>query len=452
MKTRSLSVVVTLIVASFFVLPHRLQAADVSLPIDTVSECVYRIEVKKGSGWSRGTAFMVHPYGILATCQHVTDGGSEFVLYNKDGKRMPCRVAWSVPQYDVSFLMVDGDNYPALKLANRRLTDKNEQVFGIFNMLGEGMVSLRGFLSNGDYRIKLTKYVIPDGYLLDIPTEGGASGGPLLSADGEVLGVLSGTRGRQSTLALVVPVAYVVEAAKLTMNLKSERGLHTGMTFETRADGLYVTAVTEGSSAAKAGIREGDKILAVDRWEVRNELEYYFSEIAFWNEAQKEKKPVPVKVFTAESGEAWVVDVPLVDWKYPAMPDPPAELKPGLQFTISVSDDEKIRGTVPNLQSLYPKSGCEMVYTGFIDFPEDGKYVFTFQPAGTGVLKVGEFVIEKSQNHTEMEMVKAGVFAKGLHRFELRYKMDKLEERPPLRINVKGKVAPPADEWLKRGE
>lgn len=424
-------------------------AAEKPLPIDTVADAVYRIEVKKGSAWSRGTAFMVHPAGMLVTCEHVTDGGSEFFLLDKNGRRRSCRVAWSVPQHDVSFLMVDRGDYPYLRLANRRLTDKNEQVFGIFNMLGEGMVSLRGFLSSGDYRIKLTRYVIPDGYLLDIPTEGGASGGPLINADGEVLGVLSGTRGRQSTLGLAVPTAYVVESVRLTMNLKSERGLDAGMTFDTRADGLYVAAVAEGSSAAGAGIRPGDKILAVDRWEVRNELDYYFSEIAFWNEAKEKKMPVPVKVFTAESGEAWTVDVPLAPWKYPAEPDPPAELKPGLQFTMNVSDDEKISGTVPNLQSLFPKSGCEMVYTGFIDFPEDGKYVFTLQPAGPGKLTIGEFEIDKPQNHAEMGVLKSGVFAKGPHRFALRYKMDKLEEKPPLRVNIKGKVAPPADAWLK---
>ncbi len=423
-------------------------AGEKALPIDVAAESVYRIDVKRGGAWSRGTAFMVHPSGMLVTCRHVVEGGDEFILCNKNDQRWLCRVAWTVPQYDIAFLMVDTGNYPYLRLVNRRLTDKNELVFGIFNMLGEGMVSLRGFLSNGNYRIQLENYAIPDGYLLDIPTEGGASGGPLLSADGEVLGVLSGTRGRQSTLALVVPVAYVVEACLLTMNLKSERGLATGMSLETREDGVYVTGVEDGSPAATAAIRAGDKITAVDRWPVRNLLDYYFSEIAFVN--ANKGKPVPVEIFTRESGEAWVVDVALADWKYPALAEPPTELKQGLRFSVALAEDANIQGTVPNLQSLYPKSGCEMTYTGFIDFPEEGMYVFTLQPAGPGELKVGEdFTLTKTDGHPQMEVVKSGVFAKGVHRFELRYKMDKTEERVPLRITRQRKISPPEDGWLK---
>lgn len=184
-----------------------------SLAADTLytrtAPAVVRIEVRddKFRGVSQGTGFFVSSDGLLVTNHHVIDGGAFATVETAEGATLFVEGVAAVDKVqDLALLKVKAAGLGCLVLSGAERPPVGTRVFAIGHprgvknsTLSEGLVSSVGVALGGDVpSIQTTAPVSP-----------GSSGGPLLTADGRVVGVIAAGRDDAQNLNFAVPVSLV---------------------------------------------------------------------------------------------------------------------------------------------------------------------------------------------------------------------------------------------------
>ena len=167
-------------------------------------------EEPKGSG----TGFFVTEDGYILTNFHVVDGFSSFMVKTKKGQ-FPARVVRSDPTNDLALLKVFG-TFPALPIVSSAEARLGDPVFTI----GFPNVDVQGVepkLTRGD--INSLAGIKDDArhFQISVPVQPGNSGGPLVAANGNVVGIVTMRLGDWRTLrltgALPQNVNYAVKSS-----------------------------------------------------------------------------------------------------------------------------------------------------------------------------------------------------------------------------------------------
>src|SRR5262245_5055793 len=224
-----------------------------------------------------GSGFIVSPDGYIVTNAHVVDGASEVIVKLTDRREFTAKVVGTDQRTDIAVVKIDAKNLPALDLSTKPAVKRGEWViaigspFGFDNSVSAGVVS-------GVHR------ALPDGQMVpfiqtDVAVNPGNSGGPLLNAQGQVVGVNSQIYSRSGGymgLSFAIPVDV---AAKVADQLKTHgkvahgrlgigvQGLDQSLAQSfglPDANGALVGQVEKDSPAAKAGFKTGDVIRKID--------------------------------------------------------------------------------------------------------------------------------------------------------------------------------------------
>jgi serine protease Do len=224
-----------------------------------------------------GSGFIVSPDGYIVTNAHVVDGASEVSVKLTDRREFTAKVVGVDKRTDIAVIKIDAKNLPALDLAANPEVKRGEWViaigspFGFENSVSAGVVS-------GVHR------ALPNGQMVpfiqtDVAVNPGNSGGPLLNAKGQVVGVNSQIYSRSGGymgLSFAIPADVAVKVAdQLKTHGKVELGrLGVGIQGldQTLAksfglddsNGALVGTVEKDSPAEKAGFKAGDVIRKVD--------------------------------------------------------------------------------------------------------------------------------------------------------------------------------------------
>jgi serine protease Do len=224
-----------------------------------------------------GSGFIVSPDGYIVTNAHVIDGASEVVVKLTDRREFTAKVVGSDKRTDIALVKIDAKNLPALDLAVKPTVKRGEWVvaigspFGFENSVSAGVVS-------GIHR------ALPEGQMVpfiqtDVAVNPGNSGGPLLNAEGQVVGVNSqiySHSGGYMGLSFAIPVnvaANVADQLRTTGKVRHGRlgigiqGIDQALAQSfglPDANGALVSQVEKESPAAKAGFKSGDVIRRID--------------------------------------------------------------------------------------------------------------------------------------------------------------------------------------------
>ena len=225
-----------------------------------------------------GSGVIISTDGYIVTNNHVVDGAKEVTVTLADGRELQARVVGRDPQTDVAVIKVSAKDLPAITFAPSRDVEVGDRVLAIGNPFGIGETVTTGIVSATGRRAGLgLKY--EDFIQTDAAINPGNSGGALVDVQGRLVGIntaiLSRSGGFQG-VGLAVPSDLVGNVAEtLVTSGKVVRGfigigiqdLTPGLadSFGLKAQGgALVSDVQPDSPGAKAGLKSGDVITAVD--------------------------------------------------------------------------------------------------------------------------------------------------------------------------------------------
>jgi S1-C subfamily serine protease len=255
---------------------------DVAAVADMVGPSVVTIsaDVEQGGllGGSVGTGVITTSDGEILTNAHVVEGATAIrVRLAGETEPRPATLLASDPGNDLALLRIGGEGFPAATFAAPGSVDIGDEVVAIgfaLDLDGDPSVTL-GIVSALDRTIT-TELGALDGLIqTDAAISSGNSGGPLVNAVGDVVGINTAVaRGDATTAASNIGFAISTDEVLpvLTSLREQSEGAdrqegYLGVGLESRIDGgqgAVVSEVQDGTPAQEAGVTAGDVIIAVD--------------------------------------------------------------------------------------------------------------------------------------------------------------------------------------------
>jgi S1-C subfamily serine protease len=232
-------------------------------------------------GEALGSGFVIDKLGHVITNFHVVEGASEVFVNFSGNDRMKAELVGTDPSTDIAVLKIDASQraLTPLPLGDSDAVRVGDPVVAIGNPFGLDRTVTAGIVSALQRQI-----IAPNGYAIDkvIQTDAainkGNSGGPLLNADGEVIGVnsqIESETGGNVGIGFAVPINTVREVASALIEDGTVEHAYLGIQMQTIDEslaafarvpdsGVLVAEVVPGSPADEAGLEGGDTSVVVD--------------------------------------------------------------------------------------------------------------------------------------------------------------------------------------------
>ncbi|HEX7140188.1 MAG TPA: trypsin-like peptidase domain-containing protein, partial [Vicinamibacterales bacterium] len=230
---------------------------------------------RDGSRRGAGSGFIIDAGGSILTNNHVIDRAERIIVKLSDGRTFRARVIGADPEIDIALLKIDAETgLPVAPLGDSGSLRMGEWVCAIGNPLGYEhtvTVGVVSFLGRKLFDMSLDNYIQTDAAI-----NFGNSGGPLINARGEVIGINAAISSRASSIGFAVPINGATEVlTQLRARGRVSRG-YIGVGLRdvdndlerslklTVSRGALVQDVTAGSPADRGGLRPYDVITALD--------------------------------------------------------------------------------------------------------------------------------------------------------------------------------------------
>lgn len=251
--------------------------APAAQPTRSVSDALVELAARarrsvvevRGRGRGAGSGVVWSADGRVLTNHHVVVGtGGRPVVHFEDGRQFTGEVIAQNPSLDLAMLQLEADNLPALPVGDSSKLRVGDLVFAVGHPWGHRYVLTAGIVSGIGRTTAVRGGRQADYIRSDVPLAPGNSGGPLLNAAGEIVGLNSMIFGGDLSIAVPSHVAldWLATAGKqaylgvgvrpVRFNVRTPMGAGT-------LKGALVTALDPAGPASRAGIRAGDALLAV---------------------------------------------------------------------------------------------------------------------------------------------------------------------------------------------
>src|SRR5882672_8595398 len=241
-----------------------------------------RSQIEQGSG----SGFIVSQDGYILTNNHVVQGFDRVTVRLYDNREFTAKTIGTDPNTDLAVIKIEATSLPTVRLGDADSTKIGNWVLAIGNPLGEaftftvtaGIVSAKGRLLQG---LNSSRYAIQDFIQTDAAINPGNSGGPLVNVRGEVIGInsaIASETGFYAGYGFAIPINLArtvmtqlistghVERAVMGVQIRAITPEDAEDARLTEIRGVVVNEFSppDDSPAKRAGIQEGDVIVAVD--------------------------------------------------------------------------------------------------------------------------------------------------------------------------------------------
>jgi S1-C subfamily serine protease len=252
---------------------------DIHALIDKVGPSVVSIEIDQGTNRvAAGSGVVVSDDGLIVTNAHVVSLTDQFgrTLRNAsvkvrlaDGTERVAKILGTEPDKDIALVKVeDASGLKAAEIGDSNALQVGDDVVALGNALNLGPTPTvtRGIISAKDRELEVDAGLTLVGLLqTDAAINHGNSGGALVNASGQVIGINSAGIPDAQNLGFAIASATfqpLIEKLKTAPPAATRPVL--GVTTTPSVDGVVISGVTVDSGAEAAGLQDGDLIVAVD--------------------------------------------------------------------------------------------------------------------------------------------------------------------------------------------
>lgn len=228
-----------------------------------------------------GSGVIVSSDGYILTNSHVVSNGraKEMTVVFSDGEKTPGKLIWQDESLDLAVIKVEKTGLPVMDIGDSDKVSVGDKAVAIGNPLGLDLQSTltSGYISGLNRTINMENGASMDGLIqTDAAINGGNSGGALLNAKGELIGINTAKASGGEGIGFAIPI----NIAKSIVNEIKEKG-----NFETvklgiqgvdlkiyekyfqvttgAENGAVIIKVEPTSPAGKAGLQANDIILKI---------------------------------------------------------------------------------------------------------------------------------------------------------------------------------------------
>lgn len=215
--------------------------------------------------------------GYILTNHHVVEGADDVAVTLADGRTLKAEFLGSDPDTDVALMRVPGQDLTAIPLADSGAMRVGDFVVAIGNPFGVGQTVTSGIVSAVG-RSNLPGAGFQNFIQTDASINPGNSGGALVDLNGRLVGINTASFNPRGSMAGNIGLGFAIPAnlardimqQLLANDGQVRRGTLGVETRDARGGGAQVVQVYAGSSAAAAGLRTGDVIVAANGQRIDN--------------------------------------------------------------------------------------------------------------------------------------------------------------------------------------
>jgi len=254
----------------------------VSDAVSASHPAVVHIEVSGNNapgGSGSGSGFFISPDGYLLTNSHVVHGARELRVFLADGRRLSADLVGDDPDTDLAVLRVSADDLAHLQLADSSAVRPGQIAIAIGSPMGFQQTVTAGIVSGLGRSLRGASGRLIDNVIqTDAALNPGNSGGPLVNTRAEVIGVNTAIIRPAQGICFAIAsntarwvAGWLIKDGRIRRSFIGVAGQtvpllrklihHHRLTQET---GVLVAGLEPDSPATRAGLVEGDILLALD--------------------------------------------------------------------------------------------------------------------------------------------------------------------------------------------
>lgn len=240
---------------------------------------------------SAGSGVILSQDGYIVTNNHVIENADEVSVTLDDKQTYKAKVVGIDPSTDLALLKVDAEELPYVEWGNSDQVRVGEWVLAVGNPFNLTSTVTAGIVSAKARNINILpdqRFPIESFIQTDAAVNPGNSGGALVNAKGELIGIntaIASTTGSYAGYSFAIPVNMVRKVVDDLIEFGTVQRGFIGVSIrdvdaefakekELRTlQGVYVNGLTEGGAAESAGIREGDVIVSINGIPVKSSPE-----------------------------------------------------------------------------------------------------------------------------------------------------------------------------------
>lgn len=238
-------------------------------------------------GGGEGSGVIYTSNGYVLTNHHVIEGTNKVEVTLNNNSKYAAEIVGYDEKTDIAVLKIEGDNFPYLELADSDLAEIGQWVLAVGNPLDLNSTVTAGIISAKGRSIELIpgRDAIESFIQTDAAVNPGNSGGPLVDAEGRLLGINTAIATRTGLFqgySFAIPINLVKRIADDIIETGSFRRVFLGVDIysldaESAANlgvdinqGVVIEAVQSGSSAAQGNLQAGDIVVEINGRTVRS--------------------------------------------------------------------------------------------------------------------------------------------------------------------------------------
>jgi serine protease Do len=237
-----------------------------------------------------GSGVILSGDGYIVTNNHVVQDASSIEVTLNDNRTYEGKIIGADPGTDLALIKIDEKDLPVLTYGNSDSVKVGEWVLAVGNPFNLTSTVTAGIISAKARNLNiLGKNSDIESFLqTDAAVNPGNSGGALVNTAGQLIGInaaIASNTGSYAGYSFAIPVNIVKKVVDDLLQYGEVQRGYLGVVFEeidskvakekniAKIKGLYVTSIVDGSSAADAGIKEGDVVTKIGNTEVNSTSE-----------------------------------------------------------------------------------------------------------------------------------------------------------------------------------